>query len=763
MAVIHLRALPLPLLVLLLVLGAVAITLLASRERGVVSRRTSRCLLGLRLLVGLGLLVTIAEPVQILEEKVVEQRQLLVVVDSSRSFLIREPMRLEAQVNDEAKALNRANGAVRDASRQELALMTLESGWINELRKRFDVNLYSISETLLPFGPNPPTFQGSTDLLRPLADELARRSRSEVSGVVLMTDGHNHGPGSANEAQARLERLKVPVVTVGIGALQLAADLGVESIETTGRVFAGDELKAQVTLASVGVEAQQVTIDVLEGNSILQTVRLSVPSGDDHTAVPISIPTGSPGRKKLTVRVSPLPGEAFETNNSRDLWVDVLSLKARVLLLDGSPRWEERYLRSSWSRDKNVELQSFLVTMPPERRLPSAFLRSREALFSQDILVLGDVEPGLFAKEELETLRDFVSAKGGTLVVLAGERSMPYRWADTPLSEMLPVQLLDPPPPPSQGAALAGEDTKTALTLEGQSAEITRLIPGRERNIELWEMLPAPRWICPVAGAKPGTRVLATAKESPVLAWRAFGSGRVFWVGIDSTWKWRYKLGDELHRRFWGQLVRWAVSRQFSNSDDQVKLSTDSAVYRPEDTITVEALVRLSSSKGDDPCRVDAILEHLSSGERVRLRLEPIPRSDGRFEGRAKLTDLSLATASSKLSGEYRIQLDVPSLGGYSSRADRASARFVIEPELDAEANDIGCDVRFLSALAETTGGRFLPLSRFREAADSLPAGGQPTPKIVTRSLIDRPGILALILLGSLLLEWVVRRQRDLV
>ena len=35
--------------------------------------------------------------------------------------------------------------------------------------------------------------------------------------------------------------------------------------------------------------------------------------------------------------------------------------------------------------------------------------------------------------------------------------------------------------------------------------------------------------------------------------------GKVLFVGLDSTWRWRYKAGDTYHHRFWGQLVTdWA-------------------------------------------------------------------------------------------------------------------------------------------------------------------------------------------------------------
>src|SRR5262249_9273082 len=41
---------------------------------------------------------------------------------------------------------------------------------------------------------------------------------------------------------------------------------------------------------------------------------------------------------------------------------------------------------------------------------------------------------------------------------------------------------------------------------------------------------------------------------------QSYGFGRVLYVGLDSTWRWRFKAGDTYHHRFWGQVVRWAAS-----------------------------------------------------------------------------------------------------------------------------------------------------------------------------------------------------------
>ena len=70
-----------------------------------------------------------------------------------------------------------------------------------------------------------------------------------------------------------------------------------------------------------------------------------------------------------------------------------------------------------------------------------------------------------------------------------------------------------------------------------------------------------------VGKRKPAASVLMTPvldaitgqgrRDTGIFVEQNYGFGRVLFVGIDSTWRWRYRVGDTYHHRFWGQLVRW--------------------------------------------------------------------------------------------------------------------------------------------------------------------------------------------------------------
>src|SRR5207244_10244232 len=70
-------------------------------------------------------------------------------------------------------------------------------------------------------------------------------------------------------------------------------------------------------------------------------------------------------------------------------------------------------------------------------------------------------------------------------------------------------------------------------------------------------------------------------RTAALFARQHYGFGRVLFVGLDSTWRWRYRTGDAYHHRFWGQVVRWAASdKPLVAGNEYVRFGTRAPVYR---------------------------------------------------------------------------------------------------------------------------------------------------------------------------------------
>ena len=796
------RNLPLAALLALVIVGGGLAYLLYRTERRRLSAPGGRCLATLRILLILLLLVALAEPVLRTERLHPVEPALLVVMDGSRSFFLTDPHRSDAEVREEARAFGESRDpptldALRSASRVERAAWALASG--SSKLDRYRVERFAVASELFRLADDatrtPQAYTGGTDLGDPLVQTVLARTGENLSAVLLLSDGNHHGASDPRRAAAFLGRLGVPIVAVGVGASEPPRDLAVVAVDATGHVFPGDEVRAQVTVRTSGFEALDVPLEVLEGDAVIARTPLSIAGGSRTQVVEVRFTADSTGSREYQVRLPAQAGEVSVENNAQTLHLDVLEGRARVLLLDRMPRWEWRYLRDGWTREEHVTVDAFVVDARRPGALPEGFPVTRDELLAYDLVVWGDVPPARLPSEWVAALREFVVARGGTLVALAGEAATPARWTGTPLEDLLPVALLEPAPDARLGREIARGGLRLSLTALGETSELTRLVAGRERNARLWELLPRPEWLAPVAKVRPGVRVLVSIAESevarlpgfrqrgpgarptetaehreqfarergPVFVTRAVGAGQVLYAGIDATWRWRYRFGNELHDRFWGQVVRWAMSEGFRASDAHVRLGTDGRLYRAPATVQVAAWIRDASGDPFDGDQVTAVVEAVGASdasESRRIPLRAIVSSSGRFEGELRLDPHATAAARTL---HYRLRLEIPGLSGYRDLPDPAVVSFGVEPRADPELLDWQCDQELLGAMARLSGGVYFPLSGWQEALASLPRREGEQVRLVECSLWDYPLSLAAVLFGLLLTEWILRKRYHLI
>ena len=685
--------------------------------------------------------------------------EVLVVVDTSPSMVI-------------------ADAGEEGISRLAAAGRLLSSGWAEDLAGQFRLSFHTLSQKLEEL-PGPPgkleaATSPGTDLGAPVLQRALKSPREDLAGIILLSDGNHNASGDPRQAARSLGTLGIPIVAVGIGRTDPPPDVALEAVEAPAKVFRGDEISAEITLRSTSIEVTELTVKVREGDSELGSFLIEDLPREGISHWPLRFRIDQPGRHKLSIGFEAVRGEALAENNTAEVWIEVLDDKARVLYLEGSPRWEYRYLKNTWDRDEKISLDDFLVPAPPQRKLPDGFPRTPDALFSYDAIILGDIEPGLLPGELQAALLEYTRKRGGTIVLVAGPAAMPSAWQGTALEELLPVELLLPPPGRELGAQLARKGAPLTLTAAGEEAEICRLVPGRQRNSELWELLPPPRWYYPLKGTAGGSRLLATvgSEKAPALVSREVGAGKIFYSGIDSTWKWRLRFGDLLYRRFWGQVIRWAVSEQLNAADDQVRLGTDKAIYRFPETIEISALIEPGADGDEENGLVDAVIQPAQQAaeapRQARLRLEAIPGSGGRYRGTLEPRQYAplLAAPGTPGSGqgrEFELTLDIASLKNYSTREDRARILFALEPAAENESLGIFCNQENLRQLAELSGGAYVPLSGAAEVATHLPEKTRTVERTYSYAALDYPWGMALALIALLALEWIARKTLKLV
>jgi len=196
---------------------------------------------------------------------------------------------------------------------------------------------------------------------------------------------------------------------------------------------------------------------------------------------------------------------------------------------------------------------------------------------------------------------------------------------------------------------------------------------------------------------------LAGSSKMPLLAVQRVGSGKVMYLGIEGTWRWRREVGDQYHYRFWAQTARWMVKRQFAEGDPRARLSLDRTECDVGETVEVEAYCL-----GPDgfPLERAQVSVHIQSdgGETQRLALGAAPGGWGVY--RASFKPEAAATYTMR-----------PIVSVYGERPLESIATLTATRP-DLERKFLAQDVNTLSAIALASGGRYLRVNE----SDKLPS-----------------------------------------
>ena len=726
-------------IVAILVAAVMAAALFYRRPRAALSPRQRAALIGLRAAALALVLALLMRPVAVLPPVAAADVVVPVLVDVSRSMRIADD-----------------DGLTRIARAKAIAQFDV----VPALSKKYQAPVIAVGDDVadMPVASLDATAR-KTDLTGALARVRDRFRGRRLAGVVLLSDGADTGQ---RDGHASSGDVSVPVLAIGIGSSSGLRDREVLSIAAGEQRVADASIDIRVVTSSAGYGRSPYEVRLLANGKVVDTRHVTPAADGSPDQVTF---TAVPDPSLDTVYVAEIPpaqGESVTENNRRAALVNAAGRKRRVLVIAGAPGFEHSFMTRAWSLDPGLEVDSIVrkgknaegrdtfVIQGARDRSPSltaGFPARREDLYAYDAVVVANIEGSFFTHEQLAMLADFVSERGGGLLV-AGSRSLAQRGLiGTPLEPVLPVEL-DNRRGTLARASLGDVQRETpnhvSVTTEGETHPIMRLgAPGDETRMR-WAALPSLAASTTLGPARAGASVLAVAAAPdggvfPVVAVQKYGQGRSMIFSGEASWRWRMLApsGDRSHELFWRQAARWlsqstpervsiAVAESLEPGDSAAaSLDVHDALFAP----VADAAVTVSMSvDGGAP------------------QMLPVRRAEstGRF---------SVPFAPER-DGVYRFHADAVRGSTIVGSADRA----VYVGGSDREFTDPRLNEGVLRRLAEESGGRYARASDASRVLSALDEFARQAAVQERRDAWDRAWVFALLVL-LLSSEWALRRR----
>ncbi len=656
---------------------------------------------------------------------------------------------------------------------------------VGQLKSQFDVRIRSFAEDgtwsdsarLAATKPDGP----ATDLAAAIEQSLDEQPQGQ--SMLLLSDGIHNAGGGATRVRRSVEKARAmaaPIYTRTSGGKTSAKDVEVALNLPQEMAFVGQSVPIRVSVRQRGSVTDLARISLVLDDKIVESQDVALrPDATSEATFLVGQPAS--GLYRFEFRADQHADEVTAVNNVATLLLRVVDEPVRVLLLEGKPYWDTKFLVRTLAGDQSIELTSIVCMTPgrflqrdisrpqtgvgdataplttnpmPGTKPPSAnesavrkeawkvvsdarkLLSDPAVLNSYQIIVLGRDAEVYLDDQVLAQWKKWLTEGNGSLVCFRGA---PSSQVSQRLGELMPVRWT-----PRRESRF-----RVRLTESGQSLH---WLPTEGGDEDVLANLPSLASVTQAERPKPLAVILATAageaeQPEPVISYQPIGNGRVVMVEGTGMWRWAFlppehQDHDATYGLLWRSLVRWLVANAGLLPSQRLAMRSDKVIFATGETASATLLMR----EAGEPPQIELTGGKLDQPQ----RFSPVPT--GTSAGQFRVVFGKLAE------GRYRAKVV-----GAEDRDPASIALFDMRGSLD-ERLDLAARPDLMALIAEQSGGAVLTADDASELSQKFTAhlSASLPQRTVRVTAWDRWWVLSLVF-AQWAMAWGLRRATGLV
>lgn len=220
------------------------------------------------------------------------------------------------------------------------------------LKDDYDVKTYTFGDRV-ESDKAPEYDNASTDIASLFREINSRYYNRNLGAVILASDGiYNKGYDPLYDAR----NIKVPVYTVNLGDTSSRKDLLIKKVNHNKTAIKGNRFPVEVTLQAVGLAGSNTKVTIYDGNKSLYTAPVEINSNNQIINIPALLLADTAGIKKIRIQADKILNEINPSNNSRDIFVDIIENRLKIALVTDAPHPDIASLQRVVNESNNFEM-----------------------------------------------------------------------------------------------------------------------------------------------------------------------------------------------------------------------------------------------------------------------------------------------------------------------------------------------------------------------------------------------------------------------
>lgn len=202
--------------------------------------------------------------------------------------------------------------------------------------------------------------QTTTNLAGLLGNAKSNYEGRNLTDVILLTDGiSNQG------LSPTYTNFPFRVHSIGVGDTLPKRDVSLKNISANKIAYLGNQFPILVDIVASGYQGQTVTVSLRQNSTTLGSQRITFGQKEDFKQVTFQTTSNLKGVQHYVVEVQALSGEFTTRNNRRDVYLDIIDGKEKVLLMALATHPDIKAIRTILEKNLNYEVDVKIFGINP--------------------------------------------------------------------------------------------------------------------------------------------------------------------------------------------------------------------------------------------------------------------------------------------------------------------------------------------------------------------------------------------------------------
>jgi len=228
----------------------------------------------------------------------------------------------------------------------------------NELSVNNDVDTYLFGNEVVE-GSNPDFIDNKSNYNDFFNFIKQNYTGLNVGAIILAGDGIvNNGIDPVYGAS----NITTSIFTIALGDTSQAKDVKIDDVRHNSIVYSGDIFPVEISISAIKLKSNSTTISLLENKKVIAKKDVFISNDSYRKSVKFNVEADKVGKRRYRVVVESISGEANFENNSRNIFIDVLDSRQKILILAYAPHPDIGAIKQSLLKNRNYEVETEYIT-----------------------------------------------------------------------------------------------------------------------------------------------------------------------------------------------------------------------------------------------------------------------------------------------------------------------------------------------------------------------------------------------------------------